>query len=53
VWKNWPLSPAVGLMMKKGTLNNAPLLDFLASVTKDFDKLYKRITVSALDIETG
>uniref|UniRef100_A0A7S3MQN9 PNPLA domain-containing protein n=1 Tax=Favella ehrenbergii TaxID=182087 RepID=A0A7S3MQN9_9SPIT len=53
VWKNWALSPVMGLTSKQGFLNNRPLLDFLKNMTDQFDRFYKRITVSALNFSTG
>ena len=49
VWKNWPLSYAQGLMNKQGFLDNSPLLQFIKDFADEFDQLYKRITVSALN----
>ena len=53
VFVNWPLSPVQGLMNKNGLLDNRPLLNFLKDLTADWTQLYRKITVSVLDIESG
>ena len=53
VWVNWKLSPVMGFVNKQGLLDNRPLLQLLKSISDGFDQLYKHITVSALNIETG
>ena len=53
VWANWTLSPVAGLITQRGFLDNRPLLNFLKNISADWDQFYRKITVSALDIETG
>ena len=53
VWVNWPLSPVQGFINKEGLLDNSPLLNLLKGITADWTQLYRRITVSALDIQSG
>ena len=53
VYKNWLLSPAAGLITQQGFLNNDPLYRYLKNMTKDWTQLYRRLTISALNIETG
>ena len=53
VWVNWPLSPVQGFINKEGLLDNSPLLNLLKNITADWTQLYRRITVSALDIQSG
>ena len=52
---NWPLSPAAGLMTQMGFLDNSPLLNYLKEIGDSFDitEMTRRITVSAVNIETG
>ena len=53
VWVNWPLSPVQGLLKKSGLLDNRPLLELLKNIGSGFSQFYKKVTVSALDIQTG
>ena len=53
VWVNWKLSPVMGLVNKQGMLDNRPSLKFLKRISDGYDKLYRRISLSALNIETG
>ena len=34
-------------------MNNTPLFRFIKRVMRDYDQLYRRLTVSTLNIETG
>jgi len=53
VWVNWPLSPVAGLFRQQGLLDNRPLLNFMNDTMSAYDQFYKRVTVSAMNIETG
>ena len=53
VWRNWTLSPIMGLTSKQGFLDNRPLLAFLKDVGEQYEQLYRRITVSALNFSSG
>ena len=53
VWVNWMLSPVMGFVNKQGLLDNRPLLKLLNEISSGFYKLYRRISLSAMNIETG
>ena len=54
IWTNWPLlGPASGLILEAGLVDNSPLVRFLTKTMYEFKKLEKRISVGAVNIDTG
>ena len=53
VWKSWPESPLKTLQTRQGLLDNTPAYEFIKNMASGFDKFYRRITVSALNFDSG
>ena len=54
VWQDWPIGGKVaGLTTKSGAIDNSPLLNYLRGIASSFPDFKRRVTLSAVEVETG
>ena len=53
VWVDWNLGKVSGATIMSGTLDDGPLLTFMQHTINKFDHFERRVTVAAVNIETG
>ena len=53
VWKEWPLGYVSGLLIESGIVDNGPLLRWLTDTMYGFSDIQKRISLGAVNVETG
>ena len=53
VYKQWKYYFIEGAIIKEGLFDNSPYLDYLHDMYASFSTFHRKVTVSALNIETG
>ena len=53
IWKNYHGGAVQGTLLHQGALDNSPLLNYLQGVVAQFDDYKRRVTLSAVDVNTG
>ena len=53
IFASWGLQPIKAIREKQGLIDNMPFLDFIQQIIANFDKFYRKITVSALNVNEG
>ena len=53
IWTDWALGKVSGVLLMGGTVDNAPLLNTLQDLISQFDGYHRRMTIAAVDVETG